>query len=129
MVQTRASGRKAHRWGHVTARRIVAKIGAKMLNPGESNEAIFRGKRVVIKCLKLKTQKIGVTLKMLRRLDSVIAAKQLRDRSFELRTLPASVFNKSKRFSRSKSHRLQPVVQVPWSAFKIQGEFLRNVRL
>lgn len=90
---------------------------------------MFRGKRGVIKCLARKTKNVGVTVKVLGTLDSVIAAIQLPARSFQLWILPADIFRRLMQYSKSKSHNLGAVGQVGRSAFTTQGGSLRIVRL
>lgn len=101
MTQDRASGAAANDWGRATARAIASQIGAVMKSRA-SNEALLDGKKVVIKCAASATDSVGVTFKMLDRLDSVIAAFQLDDGSFELWSLPRERFRHEMRDSRSK---------------------------
>src|SRR5262249_49901918 len=95
MAQDRASGAAANEWGRVTARAIASKIGT-------SNEATLNGEKVVIKCAASATDSVGVTFKMLDRLDSIIGAFQLDDKSFELWSLAPEKFHQEMRDTRSK---------------------------
>ena len=63
MSQNKVSGAAANKWGLQTARRIAPKIGAAVLN-SNSNEVRFKGKRVVIKCVKAATNSVRVTFKV-----------------------------------------------------------------
>jgi hypothetical protein len=128
MVQTQSTGRRANRWGRDTARLIADEIGAKMVSP-TSNAAMFRDKRVVIKCLGPRTQYVRITLKMLSTIKLVIAAVQLPDGSFDLRSLSVDLFRKSMHYSTSKSHTLQKVGQVSRSIFRRHGRLVGTVRL
>lgn len=101
MTQDRASGAAANKWGRETARKIASEIGAKM-EGRTSNEARLEGKRTVIKCAASATDSVGVTFKMLDRLDSIIAAFQLDDGSFELWSLSPEKFREGMRDTRSK---------------------------
>ena len=78
MTQDRASGAAANDWGLTTARAIASQIGAVMKSRA-SNEALLDGKKVVIKCAASATDSVGVTFKMLDRLDSVIYPVDLCD--------------------------------------------------
>jgi hypothetical protein len=78
MAQDQISGAAANEWGRVTARAIASKIGA-IMKGQTSNEALLEGKTVVIKCAASATDSVGVTFKMLDRLDSIIGAFQLDD--------------------------------------------------
>lgn len=83
MPQDRNSGAAANRWGRETARQIASRIGATM-QIRASNEALLDGQKVVIKCAAPATDSVGVTYKMLEKLDAVIGAFQLDDGSFDL---------------------------------------------
>ena len=128
MSQDRKSGAAANKWGRRTARKIATQIGAVMVD-SYSNEARFRGKRVVIKCAKPATNSVGVTFKMLGRLDSIIGALQLSGGSFELRSLARSVFKSEMRETRSRGDSTRKVGQVRRSVFVNQGKLLGQVRI
>ena len=75
MSQNRGSGVDADRWGHETARALAEKLGA--TKPSlRSNECLLGGKRIVIKCAGAATDSVGVTFRMLGRLDEVVGAFQ-----------------------------------------------------
>jgi len=57
---------------------------------------------VVIKCAASATDSVGVTFKMLERLDSIIGAFQLDDGSFELWSLSPEKFRQEMRDTRSR---------------------------
>jgi hypothetical protein len=93
-----------------------------------SNEARLKGKLVVIKCAKPATNKIGVRLAMLNRLDAVIAAFQLVDRSFEVRSLPAAVFRAKELETRTQGAAARGIGLVGRSLFLNRGKLIRNIR-
>jgi hypothetical protein len=128
MSQDRRSGAAANKWGRLTARKIATKIGAAMLG-SNSNEARFRRKRVVIKCANPATRSIGVMFSMLSRLDTVIAAFQLSDGSFELWCLAISVFRSEMSETRSRGDSAGKVGQVRRSVFVNRGKHLGRVRI
>lgn len=101
MTQDQASGAAANEWGRTTARAIASKIGA-VMKGRTSNEATPDGKNVVIKCAASATDSVGVTFKMLDRLDSVIGAFQLDDESFELWSLSPEKCRQEMRDTRSR---------------------------
>jgi hypothetical protein len=100
-MQDRASGARASRWGHETARAIAEKLGASHMRRS-SNECVLNGERVVIKCAAPTTLSIGVTYKMLDRLDRVIAAFQRDDGTFRLWTVTPAQFREAMRATRSQ---------------------------
>jgi len=128
MTQDRASGAAANEWGRVTARAIASKIGA-VMNGRTSNEATLEGKKVVIKCAARATDSVGVTFKMLDRLDSVIGAFQLDDESFELWSLSADKFHQEMRDTRSKRSAAGKVGLVRRNFFQNNGRLLAKVSL
>lgn len=101
--QDRQTGAAGNRFGRETAPKIAAALGAEMLGPS-TNEAQWRGSRVVIKCARSGTSSIGVTKAMLERIDAVLAAFQRLDGRFDVYELPASEFKAKMRESRSAGH-------------------------
>jgi|GEM_PF-2949240 Predicted restriction endonuclease len=125
--QNRKSGAAADKWGRETARYIASQIGAKMKKPG-SNEATFRGKKVVIKCAAPATDRVGVTSKMLSTLDFVIAAFSADDGSFELWMLPARVIpSHAPLRSRRKTSAAQRMIRK--TLFLNQGQPLGSLKI
>jgi hypothetical protein len=128
MPQDRISGAAASRWGLETAPQIAAQIGAAMQRRG-SNEALLNGQKVVIKCAAPATDSVGVTHKMLERLDSVIGAFQLDDGSFELWSLSPQQFAAAMRETRSRGASSGKVAQVRKRTFLSHGKPLGRVRI
>jgi hypothetical protein len=128
MTQDRISGAAANEWGRVTARAIGSKIGA-IMKGQISNEALFEGKTVVIKCAAKATDSVGVTFKMLDRLDSIIGAFQLDDASFELWSLSPEKFRKGLRDTRSRGSAAGKVGIVRRQSFEKGGTLFERIRL
>jgi hypothetical protein len=128
MTQDRASGAAANEWGRVTARAIASKIGA-VMKGRTSNEATLDGKKVVIKCAASTTDSVGVTFKMIDRLDSIIGAFQLDDESFELWSLSPERFRQEMRDTRSRGSAAGKVGIVRRDSFEKRGSLLARVRL
>ena len=59
---------------------------------------------MVIKCAHINTNQIGVTKLMLKRIDLVVAAFEMKDGSFELWTLSPNIFTTAMRDSGSQNH-------------------------
>jgi enoyl-CoA hydratase/carnithine racemase len=127
MTQDRVSGAAANEWGLITARAIAPKIGA-VMKGRTSNEALLDGKTVVIKCAAKATDSVGVTYKMLNRLDSILGAFQLDDGSFELWSLSPEHFQRGMRDTRSKRS-AGKVGIVRRVTFEKHGTLLTRVRL
>jgi len=53
--------------------KVAQYLGIKLISP-ISNEAFLNGKRIVIKSARYKTTEIGVSGKMLDRIDAILAA-------------------------------------------------------
>jgi hypothetical protein len=128
MTQDRASGAAANEWGRVTARAIASKIGA-VMKGRTSNEATLNGEKVVIKCAASATDSVGVTFRMLDRLDSIIGAFQLDDKSFELWSLSPETFHQEMRDTRSKGSAAGKVGIVRRDVFEKSGRLLARIRL
>lgn len=104
MAQNRESGAAASEWGHATARLIAVQLGT-ALTSKRSNECLLSGKRTVIKCAHSSTQSVGVTYKMLERLDQILGAFEEEDGSLRLVLLGPEKFKANLRPSRSSSSR------------------------
>ncbi len=128
MPQDKNSGAAADRWGRETAHQIASQIGATMQSRA-SNQALLNGQKVVIKCAALATDSVGVTYKMLDKLDSIIGAFQLDDGSFELWSLHPKEFEAAMRETRSRGASAGKVALVRKSIFLGRGRSLGRVRL
>lgn len=128
MTQDRVTGAAANEWGRATARAIASKIGA-VMKGRTSNEAMLDGKKVVIKCAASATDSVGLTFKMLDRLDSVIGAFQLDDGSFELWSLSPEKFRQAMRDTRSRGSAAGKVGLVRRDIFEKSGSLLVRIRL
>lgn len=128
MTQDRASGAAANEWGRVTARAIASKIGA-VMKGRISNEATLNGETVVIKCAASATGSVGVTFKMIDRLDSIIGAFQLDDESFELWSLSPDKFRQEMRDTRSMGSAAGKVGIVSKTFFEKSGRLFARIRL
>lgn len=112
----------------MTARAIASKIGA-VMKGRTSNEATLDGKKVVIKCAASATDSVGVTFKMLDRLDSIIGAFQLDDEFFELWSLSPEKFRQEMRDTRSRGSAAGKVGIVRKDFFEKSGRLLARVKL
>lgn len=126
MTQDRESGAAANAWGRTTARRIAERLGAKPLSQN-SNEAILDGQRVVIKCAQIGTGMIGVTHRMLPRLDAVIAALQNDDGSFDLWSLSPQAVQGKMTPTKSTGASKGRVGMVKTSVFTLRGSSMGRV--
>jgi hypothetical protein len=128
MKQDQLSGAAADEWGRKTARAIASELGAEMKS-ATSNEATFNGKNIVIKCAAPATDSVGVTFKMLDRLDSIVAAFQRADGSFDLWRLPADKFRREMRDTRSTGASAGKLGLVRKDVFEKHGELITRVNL
>jgi hypothetical protein len=128
MPQDCVTGAAANEWGRNTARQIAAQIGASMQG-GTSNEALLNGERIVIKCAAPATDSVGVTFKMLKKLDSIVGAFQLDDGSFELWSLTPKQFESAMRDTRSRGAAAGKVALVRRKVFITEGKHLGRVQL
>ena len=128
MSQDQQSGATGDAFGTETAPLIAKGIGASMLS-STSNEATYQGETVVIKCAGPRTNSVGVTYLMLERLHKVIGAFQQDDGSFAVIALPASIYKKKMRETRSQEPSAGRVGLVSKRVFERDGESLGVVRL
>lgn len=128
MPQDQISGARASDWGHRTARLLAEQLGASGMGRN-SNECQLAGERVVIKCANPETTSVGVTYRMLERLDRVVAAFKLDDGSFELWSLAPSQFMSAMRDTRSRGSASGKVGLVNRSTFERSGNLMGRVRI
>ncbi|TCV23595.1 hypothetical protein [Vibrio crassostreae] len=126
MTQNQSSGAAANDWGRQTARIIAEKLGTS-ISSKISNECIYKDSRVVIKCAKVDTDSVGVTYKMLERLDFVIGAFQQESGEFELFQLPVSFFERHMRATASKGAAKGKVGIVRQTVFEDRGKNLGSI--
>jgi len=105
MPQDTESGRKAMRFGHEMAKKVIKYLGAKPV-PGPSNKAIWNGKKINIKSAKLGNTKIGATLNNLAWADSIIAAIQESKEYFNLYEVTTKWFRGEMGPSRQENTRM-----------------------
>lgn len=128
MSQSQASGAAANQWGRTTAREIAEKIGASMMF-SNSNECTFEAERAVIKCAKPDTDSVGVTYKMLERLNIVIGAFQTENDNFEIYVLPKRHFEIKMRPTASKGSAKGKVGILRKSEFESNGIYIGSVNI
>ena len=87
-------------FGREAAPKVALAIGATMSRPG-SNEALWRGRRIVIKCAKTGNAHVGVTYAMLQTIDAIVAAFQRADGKFDLYELETSAYQAHMQATRS----------------------------
>ncbi|MCL2920226.1 hypothetical protein [Shewanella litorisediminis] len=128
MVQNQSSGAAANDWGRQTARIIAVQLGTTITSQN-SNECTYRDRWVVIKCAKHETDSVGVTYKMLERLDYVIGAFQQDDGHFKLYQLPVSTYESHMRATASQGAARGKVGIVRQNVFVEQGVSLGSVTI
>jgi len=120
MSQDRESGRIANEYGHTMAAKVANFLGTELLSKA-SNEAILGGERIAIKCAHRKTPEIGVSLKMLERVQSIMAALEDKDGTYALYQVDTGWYQMQMTPSRSKSSSAQNVMMVSCKAIRTIG--------
>lgn len=128
MPQDRESGRRAAEWGLKTADAIAKALGATKIRNG-SNECLFEGRRVVIKCAHERNQYVGVLTDMLERIDAVIGAFERPDGAFDLRSMSREDYLRLMRTSKSRRHVPNRGQQVRRADFEAHGAYMTTIRL
>jgi hypothetical protein len=128
MPQDRETGAEANDYGRNTARQIGAAIGAQMVRPG-SNECVYENERVVIKCARASTTKVGVSYQMLNHLDGVLGAFENPDGSYRIVRLPANVYRNNMEPTRSTGPSNGRVGVVNRAVFDQHGTVVGVVRV
>ncbi|HEY0154025.1 MAG TPA: hypothetical protein VGB92_18575 [Longimicrobium sp.] len=71
MKQNRETGEAGRKFGLACGPRVAELLGARPLG-GPSNECLWQGERVVVKCARGSNDTVGVLLGMLERIDAVV---------------------------------------------------------
>lgn len=123
MSQTRETGAAANQFGKNAARQIAHQLQLKRLS-NVSNEVLYEGQRAVIKSAHLGNGYIGVSLKMLDRIDLIIAAFENIDGYFDLYTLDAQTFKENIRIGHHEH-----IALVKKKVFLESGQFIKDIVL
>ncbi len=128
MPQNRDSGARANEYGRENAKRIAEKIGAKSISK-RSNEFELKGRKITIRSAKHSTNDLGVTYKMLERIDAIFGALEQENGKYELYEISPSMFEKNMRETRSKGPAAGKVGLVRKSVFVNEGTFICSVEI
>ena len=128
MTQNQKTGAEANKYGRETAVKIMNALGSKAIDKN-TNECILNGKRVVIKCSRKCTRCVGVSYKMLERLNQVVGAFETDDNIYDLYQLSYEIFSKNMRETRSKGPAAGKVGLVIQKVFEEEGKYLQTVKL
>lgn len=125
MPQNRESGNRARKWGYFMAGKIAENLGAELINPRRSNEAIWNERRILIKSANYGVPQIGATPATIERVEAIIAALQDSDDDFTLYEITPAWF-KSK-MSASRSPRASHVMMVNCADVRNVGKELKRM--
>ena len=128
MSPSQDTGAQGDAFGRETAPQIADAIGATML--GEtSNETALGGDRIATKCARKKTPSVGVTYKMLERIQSIVAAFETDDGSFDVFSLPTDIYRLRMTDTRSQGASSGGVGIVSRKVFVNDGKKIGAVRV
>jgi hypothetical protein len=96
---------------------------------GNGNECILRDQKIVIKCARVRTTKIGVSLHMLRGLTAVLGAFEKAGGEYHILQLSASQFADAMEPTRSKGPSAGKVGMVTRATFERNGIEVARVRI
>jgi len=129
MGQNSTSGAAGSAYGHEMASKVASYLGTQLLS-SKSNEAYLEGKRVVIKCARCKTPQIGVSEKMLERIDAIIPALEAKNGDHEIYRITPQWYKSKMSPSRSKKrHPANRVMMVSCEAIINSGQHIATMRI
>ena len=126
MAQGKRSGQEANRYGRTMARKVAQHLGTRLISSA-SNEAMYDGKRIVIKSAHYKTGEIGVSKNTLSRADAIIAALETQKGDYALYEITPQWYNHRMRLSRSSSPSAPKIMMVSCKAIIDECQFLTNM--
>lgn len=127
-MQNKESGARANRFGRETSRKIMKVLGTKPIDTN-TNECYINRRLVAIKCARAKTNDIGISYKMLKRLKGVIGAFETLPNIYSLYEIGTAVFHDNMRPTRSRGPSKGRVGIVRKSLFLKEGKELGQVKL
>lgn len=128
MPQDRESGAKANEYGRETAKKIAKYFGAKSISK-TSNEFELQDKKITIRCARHSTNDIGVTYRMLKRIDAIFVALEQGNGEYKLYEISPSMFELNMRETKSKGAAAGKVGLVRKSVFVNDGQFICSVKI
>lgn len=120
MPQDRDSGDKARKWGFHMGEKVASFLGASLINPGLSNEAMWENRKILIKSAHYGVPEIGATSATLDRIDAIMAALEDQDKSYTIYEVVPAWFRQNMRPSRSP--RASHVMMVKCSRVREDGK-------
>jgi len=126
MPQDRESGNRARMWGLRMAQIVANHLGATLINPGRSNEAMWNNRRILIKSAHHGDPQIGATPATIDRVDVIIAALQDSDGDYTLYKVTPVWFRQE--MSPSRSPKASHVMMVRCVTVREAGEMLGRIR-
>ena len=128
MSQDRESGVRADKYGRETAKRIAEIISATSISK-TSNEFLHKNIKITIRCAHNKTNDIGVSYKMLDRIDAVIAALEQDNEEYKLYEISPQSFKQNMRETKSKGASAGKVGLVRKIVFMNKAKWISTIRL
>lgn len=128
MPQDRESGARADKYGRETAKKIAERISAISISE-TSNEFLHKNRKITIRCAHNKTNDIGVSYKMLERIDAVIAAFEQDNEEYKLYEISPQSFKQYMRETKSKGASAGKVGLVRKNVFMNEGNFISTITL
>jgi len=117
MVQNRKSGAAGNKYGHMMGEKVAKFLGTRLLSKS-SNEMILDGQRIVVKSARRKTPEIGLSINMLKRVQSIIVAIENDDESYTLYQVETQWYKEKMTKSRSKSDVKAKIKKVSCNAIR-----------
>jgi len=128
MPQDRESGERADKYGRETAKKIAERISATSISE-TSNEFLHKNRKITIRCARNKTHDIGVSYKMLERIDAVIAALEQDNEEYKLYEISPQSFKQHMRETKSKGASAGKVGLVRKNVFMNEGKLISTIKL
>jgi hypothetical protein len=127
MPQDSETGRKGSEYGLTCGHKIIAALGGTPIRRG-SNEFRLNGELLSLHCAHKGNGSVGVTYKMLERVDAVLAAFEQPDESYLILRLSQKQYKRNMQPTRSLGPSSGRVGKVGRVVFKSKGSVFKTVR-
>jgi len=129
MPQGRESGARAVEYGLQTARKIAQILGGRKVGNKRSNEYEIENKSIVIKCARIRTNSVGVSYRMLKRVTAILGCFEVEENVYDIYEMKPKVYSKHMTPTRSTGSSKGRVGKVKKSVFLDRGRLLQRISI
>lgn len=129
MPQGKESGARAAEYGLQTAREIAQILGGRKVGTKRSNEYEIEKRAIVIKCARIRTNSVGVSYQMLKRVTAILGCFEVEENVYDIYEMKPRIYSRHMTPTRSTGSSKGHVGIVRKSVFLDKGNFLQRIKI